>query len=216
MTLPIGARVGPYEVLGALGAGGMGEVYKARDSRLEREVALKVMPASFAADPDRVRRFETEARAVAALSHPNIVAIFDVGSWNGSPYLVTELLEGATLNGVQAHSQGGGVRGSDGVRSGGGARQRDRAPGSQAGQRISDHDRADQDSGFRAGEATAASRGVAGCDSDGGYKSRGGGRHRTLYESGAGARTHGGCPFRHFQLRIGALRTAHRKARLCG
>jgi Tol biopolymer transport system component len=92
-----GARLGPYEVLALLGAGGMGEVYRAGDTRLGRDVAIKVLPAGFASDPDRLRRFELEARAVAALDHPNILAIHDVGTHEGSPYLVTELLEGDTL-----------------------------------------------------------------------------------------------------------------------
>lgn len=97
MSLASGTRLGPYEVLLALGAGGMGEVYRARDSRLERDVAIKVLPASFASDADRLRRFEQEARAVAALNHPNILAVYDIGTHDGAPYLVSELLEGETL-----------------------------------------------------------------------------------------------------------------------
>ena len=89
--------VGPYEVLSLIGAGGMGEVYKAQDPRLDRTVALKVLPQSFAHDAERLRRFEQEARILAALSHPNIVAVFDVGSHQGKPYLVTEFLIGETL-----------------------------------------------------------------------------------------------------------------------
>ncbi len=95
--LKAGTRVGPYEVLSPLGAGGMGEVYRARDSRLGRDVAIKVLPAEFAADPERLRRFEQEARAVAALDHPNILAIHDIGTYEGTPYIVTELLEGESL-----------------------------------------------------------------------------------------------------------------------
>ncbi len=97
MTLSAGTKLGPYEITGALGAGGMGEVYRARDTRLERDVAIKVLPASFSSDPERLRRFEQEARAVAALNHPNILAIYDIGTHEGSPFLVTELLEGETL-----------------------------------------------------------------------------------------------------------------------
>jgi eukaryotic-like serine/threonine-protein kinase len=97
MSLISGTRLGPYEILSPLGAGGMGEVYRARDTRLDRDVAVKVLPASFSADPDRLRRFEQEARAVAALNHPNILAIYDIGTHEGSPFLVTELLEGETL-----------------------------------------------------------------------------------------------------------------------
>jgi hypothetical protein len=92
-----GTHLGPYEIVALLGAGGMGEVYRARDPRLGREVAIKVLPAEFAADPERLRRFELEAHAVAALSHPNVLAVYDVGTHEGSPYLVTELLEGESL-----------------------------------------------------------------------------------------------------------------------
>ena len=98
--LTAGSGLGPYEIVGLIGAGGMGEVYRARDTRLGRDVAIKVLPAEFAADPERVRRFEKEARATGALNHPNILAIHDVGSHEGSPYLVEELLEGQTLREV--------------------------------------------------------------------------------------------------------------------
>jgi serine/threonine protein kinase/Tol biopolymer transport system component len=97
MTLTAGSRVGPYEILALLGSGGMGEVYRARDPRLGREVAIKVLPSRFSADPERLHRFEQEARAAAALNHPNMLAVFDVGTENGTPYIVSELLEGATL-----------------------------------------------------------------------------------------------------------------------
>jgi serine/threonine-protein kinase len=97
MSLPANSRLGPYEIVSALGAGGMGEVYKARDARLDRTVAIKVLPPELAADPDRRARFEREARAIAALSHPHICTIFDVGRDNGTDYLVMELLEGETL-----------------------------------------------------------------------------------------------------------------------
>lgn len=97
MSLPAGTKLGPYEILVPVGAGGMGEVYGARDTRLGREVAIKVLPASFASDPERLRRFEQEARAVAALNHPNILAVYDIGTHDGAPFLVTELLEGETL-----------------------------------------------------------------------------------------------------------------------
>ncbi len=97
MPLAPGTRLGPYEIVGQVGAGGMGEIWKARDTRLGREVAIKVLPPGLAADPDRLRRFEQEARTVASLSHPQILAIFDVGTHEGAPYLVTELLEGETL-----------------------------------------------------------------------------------------------------------------------
>jgi serine/threonine protein kinase/tetratricopeptide (TPR) repeat protein len=97
MALPRGSRLGPYEILAPLGAGGMGEVYRARDGRLDRDVAIKVLPERFLADPDALARFEREAKAVAALSHPNILAIHDFGTDGGIAYAVTELLEGETL-----------------------------------------------------------------------------------------------------------------------
>jgi serine/threonine protein kinase/tetratricopeptide (TPR) repeat protein len=99
LTLTAGTRLGSYEIVAPLGAGGMGEVYRARDSKLKREVAVKVLPQSLAADPDALARFEREALAVAALSHPNILAIFDFGTQDGTAYAVTELLEGETLRG---------------------------------------------------------------------------------------------------------------------
>src|SRR5712692_1012101 len=97
MTLATGTKLGPYEILLPIGAGGMGEVYRAKDSRLGRDVAIKVLPASFSADPDRLRRFEQEARAAGVLNHPNITAVYDIGSAEDAPYIVTELLEGETL-----------------------------------------------------------------------------------------------------------------------
>src|SRR5262245_37303924 len=95
-----GARLGRYEIASPLGAGGMGEVYRARDLSLDREIALKVLPETVASDPDRLKRFEREARTVAALSHPNVLTVFDVGHENGRAYLVFELLEGQTLGAV--------------------------------------------------------------------------------------------------------------------
>ncbi len=97
MTLAPGTKLGPYEIQSPLGAGGMGEVYRARDPRLGREVAIKVLPASLSADPPRLQRFEQEARSASALNHPNILVVYDVGTHDGAPYLVTELLEGETL-----------------------------------------------------------------------------------------------------------------------
>jgi serine/threonine protein kinase len=88
MSLQQGLRLGPYEILSALGAGGMGEVYKARDTRLERWVAVKILPGSWSENSDLLARFEREAKAVAALSHPNILGIFDVGQEGGTPYAV--------------------------------------------------------------------------------------------------------------------------------
>jgi eukaryotic-like serine/threonine-protein kinase len=102
MNLTPGMKLGPYELVAFIGAGGMGEVYRAKDLRLGREVAIKILPPSFAADADRLRRFEQEARAVAALSHPNILGVHDIGQHEGAPFLVSELLEGETLREVLA------------------------------------------------------------------------------------------------------------------
>ncbi|MCI0658250.1 MAG: serine/threonine protein kinase, partial [Acidobacteria bacterium] len=93
----IGAKLGPYEILEKIGAGGMGEVYRARDTRLGRDVAVKVLPEGLTTDPNRLRRFEQEARSAGMLNHPNILAIYDIGTHDGAPYVVSELLEGETL-----------------------------------------------------------------------------------------------------------------------
>jgi Tol biopolymer transport system component len=97
MAVTAARKIGPYEILGQIGAGGMGVVYRARDPRLGREVAIKILPTSFSADPDRLQRFAQEARAAAALNHPNILAIYDIGDSDGAPYVVSELLGGETL-----------------------------------------------------------------------------------------------------------------------
>ena len=97
MSLPPGTKLGQYEIVEPLGAGSMGEVYRARDSRLNRDVAIKVLPKLLSAEPERLQRFEIEAKAAAALSHPNILSVFQMGTHDGAPYLVSELLEGKTL-----------------------------------------------------------------------------------------------------------------------
>src|SRR5215469_13223799 len=97
MPLAPATKLGQYEILGPLGAGSMGEVYRARDSRLNREVAIKVLPTLVSGEPDRLQRFEIEAKAAAALSHPNILSVFQMGTHEGVPYLVSELLDGKTL-----------------------------------------------------------------------------------------------------------------------
>jgi serine/threonine protein kinase len=99
MTIAPGSRLGPYEILSPLGAGGMGEVWKARDPRLGREVAIKVLLSALSKDPERLKRFEQEARAASSLNHPSITAVYDIGSHEGSLYVVSELLEGETLRG---------------------------------------------------------------------------------------------------------------------
>jgi len=103
MPLPPGTRLGYYEVVGAIGAGGMGEVYRARDARLNRDVALKVLPASFASDVDRLRRFTLEAQTAGALNHPNVLTVFEIGDHDGQPFLAAELLTGETIREKLSH-----------------------------------------------------------------------------------------------------------------
>ena len=97
MSLSRGTRLGVYEILAPLGAGGMGEVYRARDGKLGREVAIKVLPADLASDGGRLERFEKEARTASALNHPNIVTIYEVGAFDGTSFIAMELVEGKTL-----------------------------------------------------------------------------------------------------------------------
>src|SRR5262245_14520162 len=97
MSLNSGTRLGPYEIVSPLGSGGMGEVYRAHDTRLGRDVAIKVLPEDLSSDPDLKARFEREARTISALSHPHICHLYDIGSQDGTDYLVMELLEGETL-----------------------------------------------------------------------------------------------------------------------
>src|SRR5580658_5779319 len=97
MALAPGTKLGPYEIQSPLGEGGMGEVYRAKDTRLGRDVAIKVLPEKLARDAERLQRFETEARVIAALNHPNILSIHDIGTHEGAPYLVSECLEGKSL-----------------------------------------------------------------------------------------------------------------------
>src|SRR5712692_10525506 len=97
MALISGTKLGPYEIVSALGAGGMGEVYRARDTRLDRTVAIKILPSHLSSNPEAKQRFEREARAISSLSHPNICHLYDVGAQDGLDYIVMEYLEGETL-----------------------------------------------------------------------------------------------------------------------
>ncbi len=97
MPIKPGNRLGSYEIISLLGAGGMGEVYKAKDLKLGRDVAIKVLREDFASDPERLRRFEQEARAASSLNHPNIVTIYDIGEHEGTRYIAMEYVEGKTL-----------------------------------------------------------------------------------------------------------------------
>ena len=112
MTLAAGARLGPYELLAPLGAGGMGEVYRARDTRLSREVAIKVLPSELSSDPSRLKRFEKEARSASALNHPNIVTVYDIGSEGGVSYIAMELVDGGDAAQAARWRRAAGRRGS--------------------------------------------------------------------------------------------------------
>ena len=102
MSLQPGTRLGNYQVLSELGSGGMGEVYKAKDLKLGREIAIKVLPEEMSADPSRLRRFEQEARAASALNHPNIVTIYEIGEHEGTPFIAMEYVKGRTLREILA------------------------------------------------------------------------------------------------------------------
>ena len=162
MPLAAGTKLDGYEVLGLLGAGGMGEVYRARDPVLKREVAIKVLPSFVSQDPDRLRRFEQEAQAAAALNHPNILAVHRFGTFEGAPYLVSELLEGehaaaAAAARPTASPQSDRLRRSDRAWIGGSARKRHRSSRPQAGEPLRYQRRPDQDSGLRSCETDAVS-----------------------------------------------------------
>ncbi|MGE5414304.1 MAG: protein kinase domain-containing protein, partial [Syntrophomonadaceae bacterium] len=105
MSIGAGTRIGPYEILSTLGAGGMGEVYRARDAKLGREIALKILPPSVADDRGRRLRFEQEARSASALNHPNILTIYDIGEADGALYIAMELVEGKTLRELVASGE---------------------------------------------------------------------------------------------------------------
>src|SRR5579859_4958985 len=104
MTITSGSRVGQYEIVARIGAGGMGEVFRARDTRMGRELAIKLLPPAFAADPERLRRFELEARSAGSLTHPNLVTIHELGMHDGAPYIAMELLDGETLRDKMAEA----------------------------------------------------------------------------------------------------------------
>ncbi len=181
MTLSPGARLGPYEILGPLGAGGMGEVYRARDPKLNRDVAIKILPEALAADPAALARFERKAQAVAALSHPNILSIHDFGVEQGAPYAVMELLEGQTLrehlrdgagdraghgrlHGAGTGSRPGGRSPRGHLRAGGGALRTAGRAARVPGHHARRHDERDSE------------RGPAGVDDDGDRTRRAGAR----------------------------------------
>ena len=171
MMLAPGDHLGPYEIQAAIGAGAMGEVYRARDPRLGRDVAIKVLPGSFTTDPDRLRRFEQEARAAAALNHPNILAVYDLGAHDGVALRRLRASRGADAARAAGRrpvvrAEGRGVRRADCARARGGARQGDRAPGPQAREPARDGERPREDSRLRAGEAHRSGRGPLGARRD--------------------------------------------------
>lgn len=129
MAIRPGTKLGQYEIIAPLGAGGMGEVYRARDVALKREVAIKILPQAYSSDAQRLHRFQQEAEATATLNHPNVLSLYHVGEHNGCPYLVTELLEGGDTAGKASRwcatrAQGDRVWDANRPRSGRGARKR--------------------------------------------------------------------------------------------
>ena len=154
---PQAIELGPYQILGPIGAGGMGEVYRARDTRLNRDVAIKILPEAVADDPVRRYRFEQEAHAVAALNHPNIVAIYDIGSEKSVLYIVTELVDGEPLKHHQPQFPANdGLCGADREWIGRGSLGNDHSPGPETRQYPAHPRRPRQDSGFRTCQGPAA------------------------------------------------------------
>ncbi len=217
MPLPPGSRVGAYEIVELIGRGGMGEVYRARDSRLKRDVALKVLPETLADKPDFVRRFEQEAQAAAALNHPNIVAVYDVGVGPGPLHVVSELLEGKTLRSAleagpisvrQAIEWASQIAEGLAAAHDKGIVHRDIKPENvfmTEGDRVKILDfglakvRDDSRSGQRA-HAGDTQR----------HRSRDAPRNDRIYGAGTGPRRHRRRARRHLQLRCGGLRNARR------
>ena len=158
MTLRVGRRLGPYEILAPIGAGGMGEVYRARDEGSSRDVAIKVLPASFSADPDRLRRFEQEAKAAGVLTIPTSSASSTSGHTTDAPYVVRSFSKARrcarSSGGPLSHAQGGRLRAADRARPRRGAREGDRPPGPEAREPLRDQGRPGQDPRLRPGEAT--------------------------------------------------------------
>ncbi len=220
MPLTPGSRLGPYEILAPIGAGGMGEVYRAKDPRLGREVAIKVLPASFSADADRLRRFEQEARAAGVLNHPNITAVHDIGTHEGAPYVVQELLEGETLRSVLSGgrlpaAQDDRLLPPDRPRPRGGAREGHRPPGPQAREHLRDQRRPREDPRLRPRQAHAHRRARPGDEPSDRDRRHGTGRrhgHARLHVARAGARQTRRRALGHLLLRRDPLRDALGKA----
>ena len=231
MSLGSGARLGPYEILGLLGAGGMGEVYRAHDSRLDRDVALKVLPDAVAADADRLARFEREAKALARIEHPNILTIHEFGHdapaggsrprdalrGHGTPDRRDAL--GAAGARAPLVAAGGRDRRGGGGWPGGRARPGDRAPRPQAGQPLPDRRRPREDPGLRPGDERAVRRRSdaprrrrVACRRDG---ARDGAGHGGLHGARAGAGDGGGRAGGPVRAGLRALRDGDRAAGVC-
>ena len=218
MALISGTRLGSYEILSAIGAGGMGEVYRAHDARLRRDVAIKVLPACVAKDADRLRRFEQEALATAALNHPNILAVYDVGREGQTAFVVEELLEGATLRETTALPVRKAVDYAIQIANGlaaaheKGIVHRDLKPENifvtrDERVKILDFGLAKTMTQPDVGDQHGARRRD---------RTRHGARHHRLHGAGAGEGAAGRSPRRHLQPRHGALRDAVRPARVPG
>ena len=212
MPLAAGTRLGHFEVIAPVGSGGMGDVYRARDLALGRDVALKVLPEEFAHDRGRLARFEREARAAAALNHPNILMVFEVGASGDTPYVAFELLSGQTLRhamdrplGVRRSAR---LRDRDRPRPCGRARQRRSPPGHQARESVRHHGRAREDPGFRHRETRR--RRTRGRRSVHGHGAGRRDRHYRVHGPRAGARRAGRLASRRVRPWRGVLRDAHR------
>jgi hypothetical protein len=213
MALAPATQIGPYRIEALLGTGGMGEVYRAHDTRLDRTVAMKVLPADKLADEERKRRFLQEAKSASALNHPHIVTIYEIESANGAEFLVMEFVPGKTLERVIPKK---GLRLNEALRyaiqiadalaaaHAAGIVHRDLKPGQGHG----DTERNGKAARFRAREADGTRSGGRGrWDRDGdGSRTENNGRHHLrycfLHESGAGGSKSGGCAQRHLQLRL--------------
>jgi serine/threonine protein kinase len=225
MTLAAGTRLGPHEIVTLIGAGGMGEVYRARDTKLNRDVAIKVLPASFASDAQRMARFQREAQLLASLNHPNIASIYGLEESGGVRALVMELVEGPTL--AERVAQGPipldealpiAKQIAEALEAAHekGITHRDLKPANikitpEGAAKVLDFGLAKALEGEGAGGQVIGGRvvPVAHADSDSGWRHSG---HRSLYESRAGARQARRSPCRHLGLRCGALRDADRQA----